>query len=272
MDPTSVSRDVSVALTIAGSDSGANAGIQADLLTFAANGVFGTTALTCLTAQNPTGITRIETMDPTFVIDQIQQVTDYYPVRAIKTGMLFNSSIIRAVADRLADLKSRASEPIHLVVDPVMVASSGETLLQDDAIEDYQTRLLPLADLITPNLDEARVLLDRELGNFDAIAAAARELSQRFETHVLVKGGHLAGNTLVDILSSPDGKIQRFEQYRIHNIDTHGSGCTLSSACAARLARGEAIEDAVRAARAFLRRGMESPVRLSKANFINHLP
>ena len=260
-----------VALSIAGSDSGANAGIQADLLTFAANRVFGTTAITCLTAQNPEGITKVETLDATFVTEQIRQVMSYYPVKAIKTGMLYNSEIIHSVAEYLgekaAEQRNRRS---YLVVDPVMIASSGDTLLENGAIQDYQNMLLPMADLITPNLDEARVLLKRKLDSIEDIKSGATELAKRFDAYVLIKGGHLPGNLLFDLLAEPDGSLEVFEQIRILDIDTHGSGCTLSAACAAQLARGKTVPEAVSAARAYLRRGMESPIRTPKANFINH--
>ena len=275
-----------VALSIAGSDSGANAGIQADLLTFAANRVFGTTAITCLTAQNPEGITKVESLDATFVIEQIRQVIEYYPVKAIKTGMLHNSEIVNSVARYLGEKlgkedssyreayttrEKQRSRRSYLVVDPVMIASSGDKLLEDEAIRDYQNTLLPLADLITPNLDEAQVLLNRKLDSIEDIKSGATELAKHFDAYVLVKGGHMPGNLLFDLLAGPDGSLEVFEQIRILDIDTHGSGCTLSSACAAQLALGKTIPEAVSAARAYLRRGMESPIRTLKAYFINHV-
>lgn len=278
MEFRSPSPSAPTALSIAGSDSGANAGIQVDLLTFAANGVFGTTAITCLTAQNPEGITKIEPLDAEFVIEQIKQVASYYPIGAIKTGMLYNSEIIRSVADYLRQNYGKGSNveteqrhcPPRIVVDPVMVASSGDPLLEDKAIQDYQNTLLPLADLITPNLDEARVLLKRSLSSIEDMKAGAIELAKRFDACVLVKGGHLPGNLLFDTLAEPDGSFEIFEQSRILDVDTHGSGCTLSSACAAQLALGATVTKAVGAARAYLRRGMERPVRTLKGNFINH--
>jgi len=259
-----------VALAIAGSDSGANAGIQADLLTFAANGVYGTTAITCLTAQNPNGITSIKAMTADFVVEQIKQVALYHDIGALKTGMLFSSEIIQAVSNYLKSAKNSENPSLRIVVDPVMVASSGDSLLQSQAIEDYQSALLPLADLITPNLDEAKALLNRDLPTIEEIKAGAGELASRFDCYALVKGGHLPGDQLFDILASPNGATETYEQGRIHAINTHGSGCTLSAACAAQLALGKSVGDAVSAARAYLRRGMETPIKTPRAKVINH--
>lgn len=256
-----------VALTVAGSDSGANAGAQVDLLTFAANGVYGTSALTCLTAQNPKGITNIHPVPADFIVDQMSQVAEFFAVKAAKTGMLFSRENIGRIARFFADHPN-----IKLVVDPVMVASSGKRLLQPDAIECLKEELLPLATVVTPNLDEAEILLDRPLRSPDEMERAARELAERYHTTALVKGGHLAGNELYDVLCEPNGTLRSFRQTRIPDIDTHGSGCTLSAATAAGLAKGMDATSAVQAARAYLRRGMEQGVRLSGERFINHFP
>ncbi len=257
-------------LSIAGSDSGANAGIQTDLLTFAANGAYGTTAITCLTAQNPNGISKIEVLDPDFVAEQIKQVAAYFPIRAAKTGMLFSAGIIETVAQTVIEMKR--SNPLPLVVDPVMVASSGAPLLDQAAETAYRDALLPIADLITPNLDEAKALLDRDIKGRDDIATAAADLAKAYQTHALVKGGHLAGDRLFDVLASPEGSREIFEQERIQSIDTHGSGCTLSAASAAQLALGASPSEAVAKARSYLRAGMENPLNLPNGKFINHLP
>ncbi len=256
-----------VALTIAGSDSGANAGVQADLLAFAANGVYGVTAITCLTAQNPKSITNIQPASPDFVIDQATQVAEFFQIKAAKTGMLFSLEIIERVAAFFAERPS-----IRLVVDPVMVASSGKRLLQPDAIATLREELLPLATIITPNLDEAEILLGRALDSPQAMEEGARELAQRFRTTALIKGGHLPGSELYDCVCQPDSAPQSFRQMRIEDIDTHGSGCTLSAATAAGLARGQDPLTALQNARLYLRRGMEQGVRLSGQRFINHFP
>lgn len=256
-----------VALTIAGSDSGANAGIQADLLAFAANGVYGATAIACLTAQNPVSVSAIHAAPGGFVREQANQVQAYFRPRAAKTGMLFNAEIIEAVADFFA-----AHPEIRLVVDPVMVATSGKPLLEPLAIETIKRRLLPLADVVTPNLDEAAILVGRALPGPREIEEAARELAAAYETCAFIKGGHLPGDELRDIVCEPGGQLHCFTQARIHGINTHGSGCTLSAAIAARLALGESPLAAIQEARRYLRRGMEHPIRLGGDRFINHFP
>lgn len=259
-------RKSNTALTIAGSDSGANAGIQADLLTFAANGVYGTSAITCLTAQNPDGISAIQPTPASVVEAQITQVLSYYPVRAIKTGMLFNQQIIRTVTEQISKYPN-----IPVVVDPVAVATSGKTLLEPEAISALK-ELLPLATVITPNLDEAKLLLGRKIESLEEMKLAAEEMARKYKIFVLLKGGHLIGDTLTDFLCSPSGELKQFDQNRIHDLDTHGSGCTLSSAVAAHLALGSTPVDATKIALTYLRKGMENPIFLNKSPFINHLP
>ena len=258
--------DLPVALSIAGSDSGGGAGVQADLLTFAANGVFGTTAITCLTAQNPDGVSGVAAIEPEFVAEQARQVFRFFDVRAVKTGMLFNAPIIAAVA---ALLGARRGLPV--VVDPVMVATSGATLLQPEAVAAVREQLLPLAALVTPNLDEAAVLLGRRPGDEAAMRAGALELARRFGVPFLLKGGHLGGTRLVDVLARPDGGTERWSGERIEGVDTHGSGCTLSSAIAAQLALGRPLLEAVAAGRDYLRRGMERGAVAGGRKFIAHL-
>ncbi len=253
------------ALTIAGSDSGAGAGVQADLLTFAGLDVFGTTAITCLTAQNPDGVSSVHEVPAAHVADQLQRVASFFPLRAVKTGMLFSAPII---AEVVSFLRIHRRPPV--VVDPVMVATSGARLLREDAIAALRDGLFPRAALVTPNLDEAAVLLGRRpAGRGDVIDAAA-ELAARFRVPFLVKGGHLEGATLVDVLARPRALPTVFTGTRVTGVDTHGSGCTLSAAIAAHLARGLSLEEAVAAGRRFLRRGLARPLAVGGRRFITH--
>jgi hydroxymethylpyrimidine/phosphomethylpyrimidine kinase len=261
------SAELPVALTIAGSDSGGGAGIQADLLTFAAHGVFGTTAITCLTAQNPDGVTAIETLPASFVLEQILQVHRFFRLRALKTGMLHSASTVTAVADFL-----RAEPRIPAVIDPVMVATSGAVLLEPEALAAMREKLLPRAILVTPNFDEVAVLLGGKPAATDAMIAAARQLAQSYGVAFLVKGGHLSGDDLTDVLVQPGGDTRIYTSRRVQGVDTHGSGCTLSAAITANLARGLGLEDAVDAARAYLLRGLEHGVLVGNRKFINHRP
>lgn len=255
---------MAVALSIAGSDSGAGAGIQVDLLTFAAHGVYGTTAITCLTAQNPHGVTDIHVAPATFVIEQCEQVVKHYHPQAIKTGMLFNSEIVIAVAEFL----TRNSIPY--VVDPVMVASSGATLLSPEAIAAVKNYLIPRATLVTPNLDEASILLGRKAHGGEQNESEARELAQRFGVPFLLKGGHALGNELMDTLAWPNGKIMSLKAMRIPDIDTHGSGCTLSAAITAQLALGNDLATAITMAHRYLQDGMKNPIRVAGLKHIRH--
>jgi hydroxymethylpyrimidine/phosphomethylpyrimidine kinase len=261
------SAELPVALTIAGSDSGAGAGIQADLLTFAAHGVFGTTAITCLTAQNPDGVTAIETLPAAFVLEQILQVHRCFKLRALKTGMLHSAAIVTAVADFL-----RAEPLIPAVIDPVMVATSGAVLLEPEALAAVREQLLPRAVLVTPNLDEVAVLLGERPATVAAMIEAGRQLTDTFGTAFLVKGGHLSGDELTDVLVQSGGDVKTFISRRVQDVNTHGSGCTLSAAIAANLARGFALDDAVDAARAYLLRGLEDGLLIGHRRFINHHP
>lgn len=256
--------DLPVALSIAGSDSGAGAGIQADLLTFAANGVYGTTAITCLTAQNPLGVSGVQATSPAFVLEQCHQVTRHYHPKALKTGMLLNVEVVEAVAGFIAEAK------IPAVIDPVMVASSGATLLSAEAVAAVARKLLPLAAVVTPNLDEATILLGRKALGGTQGPAEALELARRYGVPFLVKGGHAEGDALVDALAWPDGRTLTLTARRIPGIDTHGSGCTLSAAITAHLARGESLEQAVRLAHAYLQSGMQKPVQVVGIKHIRH--
>ena len=252
------------ALTIAGSDSGAGAGIQVDLLTFAANGVYGTTAITCLTAQNPTGVSGIKATPAEFVIEQCQQVIRHFQPRALKTGMLLNTEIVEAVAQFIKSTK------IPSVVDPVMVASSGACLLSPDAVEAVKKRLIPSASLVTPNLDEASILLGKTVTGGSNCEIEARELAKLYGVPFLLKGGHAQGDELIDVLAWPDGKTFVLKAKRIKEIDTHGSGCTLSAAITAHLALGKDLQSAVVAGHAYLQSGMTSPISVAGLKHIKH--
>jgi len=234
-----------VALTIAGSDSGGGAGIQADLKSFAANGAFGTTAVTALTAQNTVGVIGVAVTAPEFVEAQIAAVLDDMAVAAVKTGMLATRAIIGVVAARAA-----AGDLPNLVVDPVMVASSGDRLLDEDAETAYLEELFPHAVLITPNLWEAGLLVGRRLTTVDDMRAAARTLRGTGARYVLVKGGHLAGDA-VDVLDDGLTAIE-LRAPRVTSPNVHGTGCSLSAAIAARLAGGATLVDAVRAAKDYV--------------------
>ena len=239
-----------VALTIAGSDSGGGAGIQADIKTFAALGVFGTSAITCITAQNPSSVTGIQPIDPEMVDRQIKAVCDGFPVAAAKTGMLYSSQIIKIVA---AD-DVRQGIPI-LVVDPVMVASSGARLLKTDAVDTLCKDLLPQARVITPNLNEAEILCGHVISSLDAMRAAAAEIGDRFDVACAVKGGHLPGDEVVDVLYD-EGEEYLFKSARVQVEQSHGAGCAFSAAITAYLAKGDLLKDAVGKAKEFVRQAL----------------
>lgn len=229
-----------MALTIAGSDSGGGAGVQADLKTFAALEVHGTSVLTCITAQNPRAVRAVQACRPDLVRAQLEAVFEELPPRAAKTGMLFNRAIIRAVA---AFWDNGRRPP--LVVDPVMVATSGARLLQPAAIRALLDELLPRAVLVTPNLDEAEILTGRPLREVEDLRAAARFIHQRWGCAALVKGGHLRNlREAVDVLF--DGRDEwLLRAPRVPGLSTHGTGCTYSAAITARLARGDKLPAAV---------------------------
>ena len=237
-----------IALTIAGSDSSGGAGIQADLKTFHALGVYGASAITALTAQNTRGVRGVELASPDFVAAQITAVMDDLSVDAVKTGMLAGADIIRAVVATLDRFPARP-----LVVDPVMVATSGDVLLAEDAIATIIAELLPRAHLITPNLPEAARLLGQPLAVTEVEALRqAQALVALGCRAVLVKGGHGEGDTAVDVLVAADGAVHRFARPRVETQHTHGTGCTLSAAIAAGLAKGLALDVAVAEAKAFV--------------------
>jgi hydroxymethylpyrimidine/phosphomethylpyrimidine kinase len=241
---------VAKALTIAGSDSGGGAGIQADLKTFTAFHVFGMSALTAVTAQNSLGVHGVQTLSPPFVARQIDVVLQDFGADAVKTGMLSTAEVIAAVASCL-----RAHRVERLVVDPVMVAKSGDSLLEPSARDALIGELLPLALVVTPNLHEASVLAGVPVKTPEDMEEAARRIQARGPRHVLVKGGHLSADP-TDILW--DGTVfTRFSAPRIESPNTHGTGCTLSAAIAAGLAHHRPLVDAVRAAKAYVTRAIQ---------------
>ena len=239
-----------VALTIAGSDSGGGAGIQADLKTFQRFGAYGTSAVTLVTAQNTVGVRGVELLPPEFVVQQIAAVTEDFDVRAAKTGALGSAEIIEAVA---AALEEHA--PAHLVVDPVMISKHGDSLLDPSAVDALKAHLLPRASLVTPNLHEAGALLGRPVASEAEMRDAARAVFDLGAAAALVKGGHLPGGEAVDLLYS-GSEFVRFAAPRIDTPHTHGTGCTYSAAIVALLARGETLQGAVREAKAFISRAI----------------
>jgi hydroxymethylpyrimidine/phosphomethylpyrimidine kinase len=234
-----------VVLTIAGSDSGGGAGIQADLLTFAAHGLHGTSAITAVTAQNSVAVAESMPLPARIVVAQIEAVVGDMPVAAAKTGMLANAEIVAAVAEAVA----RLGVP-NLVVDPVMVAKSGDSLLDPGAQRAYVERLFPLASVLTPNLLEAEAFLGRRVRSLEEMRQAARELKGKGPTAVVVKGGHLAGDA-VDVFFDGE-RLEELSTPRIATRNTHGTGCTFSAAIAARLALGHETLEAVRGAKEYL--------------------
>lgn len=252
------------ALTVAGSDSGGGAGIQADLKTFHRFGVYGCSVITCLTAQNTVGVQGIEAASPEFVRAQLQAVLEDLPVGAVKTGMLYSAEIIDAVA---AVLRERPALP--LVVDPVMVATSGDKLLQDDAIAACREKLFPLARLVTPNLHEARLLTGRGIRNESEMKEAALELAEFGCRAVLIKGGHFEDEREAVDMLYVDGSFERLSSKRISlETETHGSGCTLSAAITAELARGAAVSAACRRGKEFVFRAIQGAVPFGKGSVL----
>ena len=238
------------ALTIAGSDSGGGAGIQADLKTFAAMGVYGTSAVTAITAQNTLGVMAWEPVSTELVIAQIEAIAGDLPPDAVKTGMLATAAIVEAVAAAIEGL-----ELPNLVVDPVMIAKGGDRLLREDAVSAIKAHLLPLAEVLTPNIPEAEVLAGGRIETLDDMRSAGRRIRAMGPRVVVVKGGHLgrevSGDQVVDVVCAADGEFE-LRGPRIETRHTHGTGCTFASATAAQLARGVDVETALRTAREYL--------------------
>ena len=235
-------------LSIAGSDSGGAAGIQADLKTFAALGCYGMTAITALTAQNTVGVQGIHPVPAAFLKAQLQSVVEDVGVDADKIGMLHAPEIVEVVAWAIDHYRLK-----NVVLDPVMVATSGDRLIASDTVQVLVRELFPRAALITPNLDEAALLLQQSIVGVDGLDGAAQALLAMGAQAVLLKGGHLPGDALVDVLLQPGQPMLRLASTRIRSRNVHGTGCTLSSAIAAHLALGQGLVDAVQAARQFIR-------------------
>jgi hydroxymethylpyrimidine/phosphomethylpyrimidine kinase len=240
-------------LSIAGSDSSGGAGIQADLKTFSALGCYGMTAITALTAQNTRGVRAIHGVPPQMLADQIDAVVEDVGVDAVKIGMLHSPEIVRAVADAIERHQLK-----RIVLDPVMVATSGAVLIDDPAIAALVNQLFSRVELITPNLDEAALLVGRRLDTEQAMETAAHELLVKGARAVLLKGGHLPGDVVSDLLVVRGGASRWMRGARINSANTHGTGCTLSSAIAAYLALGWPLADAVEAARSFIRAALQA--------------
>jgi len=234
-------------LTIAGSDASGGAGIQADLKTFLAHGVYGMSAVTALTAQNTLGVRAIEEVSPTFLAAEIDAVFEDIPPRAVKVGMVASAELILVIAKKL-----REHHAEHVVIDPVMVSTSGTPLLAADAVNMLQKKLFPCAELLTPNIPELTRLTGVGIVNQWTMVTAARRVAQRFDAAVLAKGGHFQGDASTDFLVFPDGHSMIFSAPRSRNPNTHGTGCTLSSAIAANLAKGDSLGEAVARAKDYL--------------------
>lgn len=239
-----------VALSIAGSDSGGGAGIQADLKTFAAHGVYGASAITLITAQNTRRVSHVQVLEPELVVAQLERVLEDFPVKAAKMGALGSAAVIGALAQILA------GQSFPLVIDPVMVAKSGDLLLEPGAIAALREELLPLAALVTPNAREAERLFDLEPGQLKTADDLRRLAERSFGVPVLLKGGHLEGPQATDYLVV-QGHIEALSFPRLETRHLHGTGCTLSAAITARLAQGEPLLRAVKAARGYLQAAIE---------------
>lgn len=247
------------ALTIAGSDSSGGAGIQADIKTMLANGVYAMSAITALTAQNTTGVTGIMEVSPDFLGEQLDNIfTDIRP-DAVKIGMVSASPLITKIAEKLKEYDAK-----NIVVDPVMVATSGSKLISDDAIDALKEYLLPMACVLTPNIPEAEVLSGMEVKTEEDMIAAAKKISEEYHCAVLCKGGHQL-NDANDLLYS-DGSYQWFYGKRIDNPNTHGTGCTLSSAIASNLAKGFNLETSVERAKAYISGALAAMLDLGKGS------
>lgn len=246
------------ALTIAGSDCSGGAGIQADLKTMAAHGIYGMSVITALTAQNTTGVYGITAVSPQFVDLQLKCVFEDIPPDAIKIGMVANGGIINAVANGLK--KYRAE---NIVIDPVMISTSGSRLINEEATKILFNELLPLGDILTPNILESEILCGFAINNKEDIKNAAQKIYERFKTAVLIKGGHI-GTDAADLLY--DGKFEWFQSERINNPNTHGTGCTLSSAIACNLAQGYPLNQSIANAKGYLLGAIKKGLDLGKGH------
>ncbi len=251
-------------LIIAGSDSSGGAGLQADIKTCAAFGAYAMTAVTAITVQNTQGVEQVELMSPDLVRAQIRACLSDIGADIIKIGMLGNKAIIEAVADEIEDNEA------FIVLDPVMVATSGDALLSDDAVDVLKSRLIPVVDVLTPNVPEAKILTGRDIEDVDSLTEAGQDLLKMGLYAVLMKGGHLEGNTVVDVLVTEEG-ANMMSGPRIRTRHTHGTGCTLASALAAGLALDTPLEEAVLSAREFVYEAIRRAPKLGQGNGpLNH--
>lgn len=251
-------KEYPVVLSIAGSDSSGGAGIQADIKAMSAIGTFAATAITAITAQNTTGVSGIQGIDPQIVGQQIDAVfTDIHP-KAVKIGMLFSKDIINTVAERLSYYK-----PEHIVLDPVMISTSGSKLIADDAIESMISQLVPLATVLTPNRFEAELLAGIKIDSYVQIEEAANRIIRLGCKSVLIKGGHFSNDEMTDYLFSENGLEATFPGKFVGTKNTHGTGCTLSSAIAAYLALGKPLNEAVSSAKSYLQAALENGADVS---------
>ncbi|MBR4826052.1 MAG: bifunctional hydroxymethylpyrimidine kinase/phosphomethylpyrimidine kinase [Spirochaetaceae bacterium] len=248
------------ALTIAGSDSSGGAGIQADIKTMTCNGVYAMSAITALTAQNTTGVQGIFEVTPEFLALQISSIFDDIRPDAVKIGMVSSPALIDAIAERLVHYKAE-----NIVVDPVMVATSGAKLISDGAVEKLKTKLLPLAVLVTPNIPEAEILAEMQIKSAAEMEKAAKSIAQKYGCSVLLKGGH-STNDANDFLFDKSGNSLWFNGKRIDNPNTHGTGCTLSSAIAANLAKGCTLEQSVKNAKDYISQALSVMLNLGKGS------
>lgn len=251
------------ALTIAGSDSSGGAGIQADLKTFITNGVYGMSVITSVTSQNTTGVSGIFDIPQNVVASQLDAVfSDIFP-DAVKIGMVSSSEIIDVIADKLQQYKAK-----NVVLDTVMVSTSGSLLLQENAVNALVSRIFPVADLITPNIFEAQILSGNTIKTLDDMKKSAKEIAEKYNIAVLLKGGHLTGNA-ADVLYN--GKYTIYETERIENPNTHGTGCTLSSAIAANLAKNQDLDEAIKNAKNYLTGAIKANLDIGKGRGpLNH--
>jgi hydroxymethylpyrimidine/phosphomethylpyrimidine kinase len=242
---------VPIALAVAGSDCSAGAGIQADLKTFTALGVYGLTAVTCIVAEVPRKVSRIEPVTATMVREQIEVLLKNFRVGAIKTGLLCSADIVSAVAQAIQDTGKETARCVPLVVDPVIIATSGDNLLGPGAVESYKNKLFPLATLITPNLNEAALLLETTIEDRKQMENAAKALAREYRVSILLKGGHLRGDNAIDLLFH-QGELTEFPAPFVPGVETHGTGCAYSAAITAGLASGFSLELAIKRAKKFV--------------------
>jgi hydroxymethylpyrimidine/phosphomethylpyrimidine kinase len=254
-----------VVLTIAGSDNSCGAGAQADLKTITALGGYGQTAVTCLVAEVPGRVEAIQVARPGLVSQQVRLSFDAFPVKAVKTGMLFSTAIISAVVDVLSEI----ARGVPLVVDPVMVASSGDSLLKPGAITAYRKRLFPLATLVTPNLDELRILSGMACRDLDGMRKAGTMLVETYGCAFLLKGGHLKSRLATDLLVTQNG-IEDFSAPFCQGIDAHGTGCTYSAAIATELAKGKGLSEAVGIAKRYITAAIQGSLRWGSTTALDH--